>query len=351
MERRPDVLVVGGGILGVATAVSCQEAGLGSVLLIESTRLGVGATGGAAGLLIPEAHHGNDPAPFVELGRSSFDRWKHLETSCPGGVGLVGLDWLGLAPHPDGFLADPSPAVEWLDADQVAMLVPGLAPSISGALIRGQGRLNPLRALARLAPGVEQVASGVTATTVEVRGGRIASVVTSAGTFSPGAVVFATGGPPALDGLDLSVPADLVKGHLIVTEPAPVRLPGTVAPVATQLEDGRLLAGGTLDFGDQTPVVRGDVTDAILAELRAALPATEGLRVTHGWCCFRPRHPDGLPIIDRVPAVDNAWITSGHFRTGILMAPSTGWALAQWISTGERPVEAAPWTIARFANS
>lgn len=351
LESRPDVLVVGGGIVGVATATACSEAGLGSVLLIEACRLGAGATGGAAGLLIPEAHQGSDPASLVELGRSGLARWQGLEMTWPGGVGLVELDWVGLAPHPDGFDADPSPAVEWLDADEVAELVPGLGSPTSGALIRRQGRLNPVRALARLAARLPHVATGVTATAVAVRGGQIASVSTSAGTISPGAVVFATGGPPALDGLDLSLPADLVKGHLIVTEPAPVRLPGTVAPLATQLEDGRLLAGGTLDFGDQTSTVRGEVTEAVRAELSAALPALTGLGLTHQWCCFRPRHPDELPVIDRVPGLENAWITSGHFRTGILMAPSTGWALAQWISAGERPVEAAPWTTARLATS
>src|SRR5690348_18441967 len=58
---RPDILVIGGGIAGVATAAACHEAGLGSVLLIEAGRLGSGATGGAAGLLTPEIHEWSDP--------------------------------------------------------------------------------------------------------------------------------------------------------------------------------------------------------------------------------------------------------------------------------------------------
>ena len=52
----------------------------------------------------------------------------------------------------------------------------------------------------------------------------------SAGVITPGAVVFATGTPPTLEGLDLQLPADTVKGHLVVTEPAPITLPGMVAP-------------------------------------------------------------------------------------------------------------------------
>src|SRR5204862_58223 len=84
-----------------------------------------------------------------------------------------------------------------------------------------QARLNPLRAVARLAAGLPGVVTGVAATGVTLRGGQLTEVVTTAGTISPGAVVFATGLPPVLDGLPLDLPADRVKGHLLVTEPAP----------------------------------------------------------------------------------------------------------------------------------
>lgn len=173
-------------------------------------------------------------------------------------------------------------------------------------------------------------------------------VSTTAGAITPGAVVFATGNPPDLDGLELRLPADTVKGHLAVTEPAPVRLFGTVAPLATQLEDGRLLVGGTLEVGDPSPTLRLEVIETVLAELFAALPALRGLGVTHRWCCFRPHHPDGLPVIDRIPGLDNAWVTSGHYRTGILMGPATGALLAEWIASGHRPARAGPWAIERL---
>lgn len=153
------------------------------------------------------------------------------------------------------------------------------------------------------------------------------AVSSTAGVITPRAVVFAAGTPPTLEGLDLQLPADTVKGYLVVTEPVPVTLPGMVAPLATQLEDGRLPAGGTLDIGDATAGVRTEVTDRIRAELAAALPLLGRVRLTHRWCCWRPRHPDGLPVIDRLPGLGNSWITSGHYRTGILMGPATGSAL------------------------
>jgi glycine oxidase len=349
-QPRPDVLVVGGGIAGAATAVACHQAGLGSVQLIDSGRLGSGATGGAAGLLTPEIHEWSDPALFVDLARKSLDRWKQLEQVWPEGVGLVELDWIGLVPDPSDFAPHQLPAVEWLGPREVRRFVPGLALPMAGARIRGQARVNPLRAIVRLTAGLPDVGTGVAATSVEIRGDRVTSVGTSAGDIQPGSVVFATGRPPVLDGMPLDVPSDVVKGHLLVTEPVSVRLPGTVAPVATQLEDGRLLVGGTFDMGDESPAVRPDVIDGILSGLYAALPELRGVGASHQWCCFRPRHPDGRPVIDRVPGLVNAWLTSGHYRTGILMAPVTALALARWISADEPPSEASAWSSARFAD-
>lgn len=350
-DPRPDVLVIGGGILGIATAAAVQDARLGTVQLIEAGRLGAGATGGATGLLIPEPHQWSDPETFVDLERASLERWRYLDQVTPGGLGLVELDWIGLAPDPGGLAAHQPKTVEWLDAAKIATLVPGLAWRLGGALIRHQARINPLRAIVGLADGLPSVGTGVAATEVTVRGDRIESVTTSAGEISPGAVVFATGQPPVIDGLEIDIPSDRVKGHLLVTEPAKVRLPCTVAPVATPLEDGRLLAGGTFDYGDESPVVREEVIETIMGGLRAALPGIRGLGVSHQWCCFRPRHPDRRPVIDRVPGLQNAWLTSGHFRTGILNAPATGMAIARWISADKPPPEARAWSATRFARS
>jgi glycine oxidase len=347
---RPDVLVIGGGIVGVSTAFACAESGLGEVLLIETGRLGAGATGGATGLLIPEPHQWSDPEPFVELERAGLERWRDLEQALPGGVGLVELDWLGLAPHEGGYAPHQPRGVEWLNTRRVAELVPGLARPMEGALIRRQGRVNPLRAVARLAARLPAVATGVAATSVQISSDRVVSVGTSGGTISPGAVVFATGRPPVLDGLPLHIPSDRVKGHLLVTERTDITLPGIVAPLATQIENGQLLAGGTFDIGDETPAVRPDVIEAISAGLAGVLPRLSGIGIAYQWCCFRPRHPDRRPVIDKVPGLANAWLTSGHFRTGILNAPATAAVLSRWISAGVLPAEAHTWSATRFAG-
>jgi glycine oxidase len=346
LERRPDVLVVGGGIVGVATALACHQAGIGLVSLVEAGRLASGATAGAAGLLVPEAHQGSDPPAFVELARASLGLWRERESAIAGGVGYRDMDWIGLFPRPERFVADPPATVEWLSGDDMEQLVPGLTPRTAGALVRRQGRVNPLRALSRMAAQLPHVATGVTATSCEQRGGRVLAISTTAGRVSPGAVIFATGLPPDLVGLDLRLPADLVKGHLAATEPVSLTVPGSVAPLVTQIEQGRLLTGGTLDLDDTSGGVNPEIMDGIRRELLAAFPVLGAARLSHQWCCWRPHHPDGQPVLDRVPGVDNAWFTSGHYRTGILMAPVTARLLCEWASTGRQPERAVPWAVA-----
>ena len=73
-------------------------------------------------------------------------------------------------------------------------------------------------------------------------------------------------------GLDLRLPSDLVKGHLAATEPVSLTVPGSVAPLVTQIEEGRLLTGGTLDLDDTSGGVNPEIIDGIRRELLAAFP-------------------------------------------------------------------------------
>jgi len=304
LNHRPDVLVVGGGMVGVAVALACHRASLGSVVLIERDRLGSGATGGAAGLIMPEAHVGSDPPHFVELARESLDLWRELDASTPGGAGYFDMDWLGLAPLPEAFLADPPPGVKWLSADDVAALVPGMARTASAAEVHHQGRVNPLRTVAKLAARLPRVSTRTPAAGIEVHNGRVVAVSTRAGPISPGAVIFATGNPPDIEGLALEIPADLVKGHLAVTGPVTLKVPGSVAPLATQVDDGRLLMGGTVDTDDESPDIDPKAIEGLRRQLVEAFPGLADAQFAYEWCCWRPHHPDGQPVVDRVPGVD-----------------------------------------------
>jgi glycine oxidase len=308
LNRSPEVLVVGGGIVGCATAAACMQAGIGSVVVLERETLGAGASGGAAGLLQPEAHDGLDPPEFVNFMRSSLAAWRDLDASWPGGVGLLPTEWKGHA----------------------------------------QARVNPLRAISRLAAGLPCVATGVDVTGISSSGGAVREVHTSIGDFAPERVVFATGLPPRLDGLD--IPASEVKGHMLCSKPTRLVRPDQLTDLVTVIEDGRLLMGGSLDVDDHERVVRAEVTGRMWQELVTAWPETAAAKPDYTWACFRPAHPDHLPVIDRAPSLDNAWLTSGHYKTGILLAPGTGNALAAWMASGSPPPEVEPLRLARLVR-
>jgi glycine oxidase len=347
LDRHPDVLVVGGGVIGLATAVFCRRAGMRRVLVIEAARLAAAASGGAGGALAPALHQLSDPPAFVALARASLALYHQLDQDWDRALGLeriAGLQLLPEGPPPGG----PWPGVELLDRDQVAELVPELVPMPAGLLAHDQARVHPLRLAAALAHRAGSVATGVAMTDLEVAGGRIVRVRTTAGELHPGVVVFATGLAPEPW---VRVPQRLVKGHLVATEPVGFRLAcGVHSPGfgVGSMADGGLLAGGTRDEGDHSAQVRPEAVQGIRRRLSELLPAAAQVRVRYQWCCFRPATADGQPVIDRVPSLDNAWVSVGHDGDGLLMAPATGQALASWITTSRQPQEVASFGLSRF---
>jgi glycine oxidase len=348
LDRHPDVLVVGGGVIGLATAVFCRRVGISRVLVIEAGRLAAAASGGAGGALAPELHQLSDPPAFVALARTSLALHRQLDQDWDRALGLEQISGLLLLPEGPPAGLRPWPGVELLDSGRVAELVPELVPMPAGLLAHDQARVHPLRLAAALARRAGSVATGVAMTGLEVAGGRIVRVRTTAGDLHSGVVVFATGLAPEPW---VRLPQRLVKGHLVATEPVGFRLRcGVHTPGlgVGSMADGGLLAGGTRDEGDHSPRVHPEVIQDIRRRVAELLPAAGQVRVRYQWCCFRPATADGQPVIDQVPGLDNAWVSAGHDGDGLLMAPATGQALATWITTGRQPQQVATLGLSRF---
>jgi D-amino-acid dehydrogenase len=407
-----DVVVVGGGVIGLVTAAMCRRAGLGEIAVVEAGSLADGPSGRGGGILAPALHLGIDPESLVDLGRSSLALWKELDREWEGALGVEPLDILQTFPPADGRegrvrripgkppgegrvrpipgtqpgveppgieepvarrapgmptgvgeaaarrvldrpadpleatgwrLPEAPPGVEQLSPEAAVELEPNLAPRHRAMLLRGQARVHPLRLAATLARRAGTVATGVRVTGIETTGAAV-RVRTDRGDLAAGAVVLATGGAPALDGLPPVAGQLRVKGTLLATQPAPFRLRVAVAGrggQVFQLADGRLVFGNTFHPDDTAAQVRPDTLASTRADLDALVPAIAGVPLSHAWTCFRPGTAWGLPVIDAAPGFERVWVTYGHFRTGFQLATGTGRALASWIADGRRPAELA----------
>ena len=310
-EARPDVLVVGGGAIGLCIAVACGALGM-SVFLVERGRLAEGASGRAAGGLAPDAHpeFGEE---WTELARRSLDLHRELDEQSPYGLRTVDV------------------------------LIP---PDLR---IPDQAHTDPLRFAAALARRAGTIATHTSCEFTHTAGGRVVTVKTDAGVVHPGSVVFATGmAPPQVPSMQQA----FVKGHLIATEPAAFELNEIVSDgeiLVVQVAGGRVVAGGTKDRDDSSEPVHEPTADRVMRRLTELVPRAEGLQRTHAWTCFRPCCSDDLPVIDLVPGLRNAWFASGLYSTGILMAPVIGELVARWIATG-RPDAVGSFGSARFGG-
>jgi glycine/D-amino acid oxidase-like deaminating enzyme len=275
--RTCDVLVVGGGIIGLAIAATCTARGMDVVLVERAERLAGGASGRAAGGLAADAHPQAGPE-WHRYARRSMELHRELDAKWHYGL-------------------------ETLDLRVVDV---GVVPQ--------QARVDPLAMAAALARNT-------------------GTIVTNAATLdiSAAAVVDATG---------CEQTPTAVKGHLIATEPALFKLGEIVATVdseflALQLPSGRIVAGGTKDVEDEEPNVRDATVERIRAKLVDVVPDARDLAVSHAWTCFRPKARDELPIVDRVG--ERSFVATGFYSTGILMAPVAGELVADALGGAPLP--------------
>ncbi len=333
LPRRPDVLVIGGGIQGLAAAKACEESGMVVVLIEAGSRLALGSSGRAAGSLCPELHFETDGAEFVDLARQSlriYSEWL-VGSSC-----LRRLPWLVL--DPSAYLSgNLPPGACLLSRSETQACEPHVAAR-RAVWIPRQGHVNPLRAASWLASQLAHTATGLGALSLRLHRGRLAAVRTTQGDFWPKHVIVASGGYGMPVGRRTAV---FRKGHLLATGEAPFRLSSVIAAEGgnvTQLPTGQLVTGGGASAATSREVCERDVALS-LQRLARLIPSAASIPVDVTWTCFRPAAVDGRAVVGRVEELSDVLVTQGHERTGLTIAPAVGRLLASMIL---KPGTAAP---------
>jgi glycine oxidase len=367
----PDVIIVGGGIIGCACAYELARAGA-RVALVERGELAAEASGASAGLVGPRYRPMS--APMAALRDASYARFGPLvaqvEEETGQSCGLIRAASLTVARdnaeaarlrEQFAWQQREGIASTWLSGDEARALEPLLAPSVLAA-IRRDGehsvivplltqRLAEAAALrgARLYPGATVVG-------LPHEGTRVTGVALSDGILPAGAVVLAAGAWTRFCGEWLGVPLPVfpVRGQIVAVArpPAPLRhvLLAGAGYIAAKA-DGRVIVGATEEpeAGFDRRVTAGGVR-AMLDLLFALLPGMAAATFSAAWAGLRPGSPDGLPLIGPLLGYDNMFVATGHFRGGVLFAPITAAIIAAQVTGAPLPLEVTAFGPGRFSE-
>lgn len=356
MAKNPDVVVVGGGIIGCAVAWRLAGEGL-SVCIVEKGEVGRESSWAAGGILTP-VHLADYPTALASLCEASQALYPDLVREVATASGLdpeFRTTGLLLAYSDSGTEAEVARLEAWrrdqghpvdrLSAEEVRTREPGIGPSIRGALLMADiAQVRNHRLTAALARAARRRGAEIREAT-SVTGflrvpGRVNGVRTSKGDVYAGTTVLASGAwsnevaRPL--GLDLKVRP--VKGQMIVLAGAPelcrhIILDGAhyVIPRA----DGRILVGSTVEEAGFDKTVTLDAVTLLGRRAGELLPAASRLPFVASWAGLRPATPDRLPYLGAA-GMEGLVVATGHFRNGILLAPVTAELVAE-IVTGREP--------------
>ncbi|MGW3171096.1 glycine oxidase ThiO [Streptomyces sp. NPDC001153] len=371
-----DVLVIGGGIIGLVTAWRAARRGLATAVVDPEP--GGGAARVAAGMLaaVTELHYGEEEllALNLESARRYPDFAAELTELTGHDLGYRRCGTLQVALDADdrahlrelhALQRRCGLESEWLSGRECRRLEPMLAPGVRGGLrVDGDHQIDPRRLAAALVAACER--AGVVfhrawAERLDVVRDRAAGVTLADGTaLSAGQVVLAAG---SMSGRLAGVPEALlppvrpVKGQVLrLTVPrryAPF-LSRTVRAIVrgghvylVPREDGELVVGATSEeLGWDTTVTAGGVYE-LLRDAHELVPGITELPLTETRAGLRPGSPDNAPLLGP-SGLDGLLLATGHHRNGVLLTPVTGDVMAEVLASGRLPEEARPFTPRRF---
>ncbi|CAN5854364.1 glycine oxidase ThiO [soil metagenome] len=366
-----DVVVAGGGLIGLAVAWRAAQRGLSVTVVDEAP--GTGASYAAAGMLAPVSEAAYEEEPLLALCRASLERYPAFVSEVAAASGtkvtlrtagtvLVGFDENDMCALDElhRFQRELGLDAERLTAREVRRREPSLTPRLRGGLhVVGDHSVDPRQlhaALLRAAEsvGVQVVRARIVAVCIDQ--GRATGLRLADGRrLSARAVVLALGARSAsLPGVP-ALPVRPVKGQILRLRDAHGLLDGTVRALVRGRQvylvpyaEGGLVLGATVEEKGFDATVTAGAVHGLLRDAIEVVPGVSELELVETLARWRPGTPDNAPLLGR-SALPSLVLAVGHYRNGVLLAPVTGDAVATLLTDGSLPEEAAPFTVDRFS--
>ena len=359
----PDAVIIGGGIIGCASAHYLAARGIRSVIL-ERRGLATEASGASAGMVgasvgIPGKTLAHTQKSLELLARDAEEFGRPVELVREGRV-VLAADEAEWAEVQEFAAARQREGMEThlLGPDDLRRLEPGLGPGFVGAaFVPGDGHVNPFLLTHAYAGAAQkhgaEIRLGVEAISLEVSRDRVTGVLTPAGRIASPRVVVAAGAwsRALLAPLDIALPVRPGRGQMLVTEALPPLTPRVLRTPETGIRQdirGHVLIGSAVEDVGYNHEVTLPTLGRFAHLAIALLPVLKDARIIRTWAGLRPMTPDGLAIIDAAPGVEGVFLATGHSRTGVTYGPVTAWLLAQLVADGETQLPLAPFRLGRF---
>ena len=353
----PEILIIGGGVIGLSIARELHKRGVRQVKLIEKGFCGKESSWAAGGMLGPQAE-ANEGGAFFDMCAASRDLYPALAAELVDETGIdIELDRSGTLylAFTDDDVREMRERFEWqraaglavehLSADEARRDEPFISPDVREALFfpndwQVENR-KLLTALTRYAEinGIE-ILDHTHVEALIVEDGRITGVETGRDIIHAGTTILATGAWTSLIQIgiaEMPLKIEPVRGQVIAFHTAKRLFQrviysrrGYLVPRA----DGRILAGST---SEKTGFDKSltEFAAAGLREMASEIaPSTAGLAIADHWSGLRPYALDGMPVIGSLNGFDGLFIATGHYRNGILLAPLTAKLVADRLANG-----------------
>lgn len=380
-NKTSDVLIIGGGVIGTATAYYLSRRKI-RVVLLEKGELAGGTSGACDGLIFLQS---KKPGLHLQMALKSQQLYQELAEQLPRSIHYQNKGGLVVMETEQDFKALQASVhtqqangleVDILDSRDLLAMEPHLSPKLLGASFSPlDSQVNPIAAAQALALGAQALGATILAGTEALDITRtsqgIDTVRTRQDRFQASIVVLAAGvqTPAIARMLGLEPPITPRRGQILVTESLPPLLGRCLLSARylhakyqtengagnqgggvsmEQSESGNLLLGSTREFAGMNRRTTLSGLQTIARAAAGIIPALRDVQVIRSFAGLRPYTPDGFPILGRVPECPGLILAAGHEGDGIALAPITGRLIAELIADGVPSIPLDAFSYERF---